>query len=60
MAVVRNEETSSVLVCARHFEAIRDSVRSYLEVPTWLMEGNGLLGGDGGVVYQFDLGPNGE
>ena len=57
LAVVENDEPTSVLVCERHFPDIKASVTSYLEVPAWLTGGNGFLAGDGGVVFNFEVGP---
>jgi hypothetical protein len=59
LAVVEDGEPASVLVCERHFNDIRSSVMSYLEVPPWLTDGNAFLAGDGGVVFQFEMGPTG-
>jgi hypothetical protein len=61
LAVVENPDSdASVLVCERHFRDIKGSVRSFLEVPSWLTDGNAFLAGDGGVVFQFEMGPNGD
>ena len=60
LAVVETDGFASVLVCERHFKDIKDVVRSYLEVPPWLTDGNAFLAGDGGVVFQFEMGPNGD
>ena len=57
LAVLKGDERATVLVCERHFNEVRDSVTSYLEVPPWLTEGEGFLAGDGGVVFQFEVGP---
>ncbi len=59
LAVVENDSPSSVLVCERHFKDIKGSITSYLEVPPWLTKGNGFLAGDGGVVFSFEIGPDG-
>jgi len=56
LAVVENDTSSSVLVCERHFPDIKDRVRSYLDLPPWLTNGNDFHLGDGGVVFEFEVG----
>jgi hypothetical protein len=57
LAVVENDVTSSVLVCERHFPKMKDDLTSYLQVPAWLTNGNDFHLGEGGVVFEFEMGP---
>ena len=56
LAVVENDVSSSVLVCERHFSEVKDRIRSYLDLPPWLTNGNDFHLGDGGVVFEFEMG----
>ncbi len=60
LAVTNDLGTASVLVCGAHFKEIEDRVISHVELPTWLTEGSAYMVGEGDVVFQFDLGPEGE
>jgi hypothetical protein len=56
LAVMAEEGSPSVLVCERHFPDVMDRIRSYLDLPPWLTNGNNFHLGDGGVVFEFDVG----
>lgn len=59
LVIVGNDTTSSVLVCEKHFRKVKDVITSYLEVPAWLTNSNDFLAGEGGVVFEFEMGPGG-
>ncbi|UCC92711.1 MAG: hypothetical protein JSW25_08615 [Thermoplasmata archaeon] len=58
LAVVESDKTASVLVCERHFRDVERKVTSYLQVPSWLTNGNDFHLGDTGVVFEFEVGPD--
>jgi hypothetical protein len=60
LAVVENDVTSSVLVCERHFDSVRSEITSFLEVPPWLTNGNDFVADEGGVVFEFEVGPGND
>ena len=60
LAVLKDEWSASVLVCKGHFRNIRASVISYIELPEWLTEGSAMLSGEGDVVFDIELGPEGD
>jgi hypothetical protein len=60
LAVLDNGEAASVLVCGVHFKEVEGSVLSYTELPAWLTNGSAFLTGNGDVVFDIDLGPEGE
>jgi hypothetical protein len=58
MAILKEGDTSSVMLCGRHFAEVMDSILSYLEVPSWLVNADQIrLDGDSVV---FELEPGGE
>jgi hypothetical protein len=60
LAVVDRDGPASLIVCEKHFPEIKDMVTSFLELPAWLTDGNGFLAGDGGVVFNFEVGTDGD
>lgn len=56
MAVLRSGRDSSVLLCTSHFRRFKPSILSYLEVPPWLVDADGIHTEDDNVVFDFELG----
>lgn len=55
LAVLEGGDTSSLLLCERHFNLARGSLSSFLEIPPWLLEVDDLHTDDEDIVFDFEL-----
>jgi hypothetical protein len=55
LAVMEGRDTSSLLLCERHYNRVRGFLASFLEVPPWLLEVDDLHTDDEVVVFDFEF-----
>lgn len=60
LGTMDDEGQGSLLVCERHFNDVKGSLRSYLEVPRWLTNESDFDIDEGGIVFEFDIDGNGD